>query len=189
MVTKKGGTDIKDPIDPIKPPIKPPKPKPISYGYKVLKRDSGKYVSAVETGAEQKVQYGLYAKTESQAKEFGSMSMLKPIALDAVDTTVEFKHVDPKQRVLVFDSIKNAVAFQKRLSYPTDVWQCEVKDPVPAPYLLKNPSTENTASFWDKFMTGMAHGVYRNLPATMKLFIAPPGTVSVKSVRLIKRVE
>lgn len=186
MVTKKGEAKPVEPIEPIKPGK--PKGKPMLYGYKVLKRADGVYVSAIETRLEQKVAYGAYAKSVEQVKAFAAIDVVKPIDFEVIDTKIEYKSMDPKQRVLVFGSIKNATAFQKLLSYSTDVWLCEVKDPIPMQYLLQNPSAQNASSFWDKAMTGMAHGVYRNLPPSMKLFVAPPGTISVKSIRLIKRV-
>jgi len=171
MVTKKGGGGPGDPGG-----DKPGKPtKAMLHGYKVFHVSEGKYKSAIETRKELTVEYGISA--DAAANTGGS-----------VDTKIEFKPKDPKHRLLVFDSIKNGSAFQKTLSYETELWLCEVKDPVPMTYLLALPNSVECTTFWDKVMTGTAHCLYKRLPKPIKLFLAPPGTISVKTIRLIERV-
>lgn len=149
--------------------------KAILYGYKVFRVSEGKYKSAIETRKELVVEYGV---TASEASKTGS----------SVDVKTEYKPQDNKHRLLVFDSIKNSRAFQKTLSYETELWLCEVKDPVPMQYLLALPNATECTSFWDKVMTGTAHGLYKRLPKPIKLFLAPPGTISVKTIRLIRPI-
>ena len=208
MVTKKGG-DLGGGIDrPIKPPIgdigdlipiRPkPKPKAKKFGYKVLRVEGDSYVSAIESKQEMKMDYGVCLSTAAKiatvtAKEAGfddaEIAMaVKSRGAELVDTTVEYATPDGVQKLLVFDSIKNAKAFQRLLKGETELWLCEVTDPRMQKHLLLFPTPENSTTFWDAMTSMVGYEVYKVLPRSMKLFLAPPGTISVKTIRLIERV-
>ena len=206
MVTKKSGSIGKDPIK-VKPPVdlgdiipvKPkPKLKPKMFGYKVLRVENGLYVSAVESKKEMKMDYGISMSTAKEmitiaAKEAGFedsdiVMAVKSLETELVDTTVEYATPDGVRRLLVFDSIKNAKAFQKLIKGETEIWLCEVTDPKQQKHLLLFPTPENAATFWEAMTLMVGYEVYKVLPRSMRLFIAPPGTLAVSSLKLISKI-
>ena len=208
MVTKKGGNPGGGIGGPIKPPIgdigdlipiRPkPRPKAKKFGYKVLRVEEGKYVSAIESKAEMKMDYGVSlegAKVEvmSTARKAGfddvEIAMaIKSSEAELIDTSVEYATPDGVQRLLVFDSIKNAKAFQRLLKGKTELWLCEVTDPRKQKHLLLFPTPENSATFWDAVTSTVEYEIYKVIPRSMKLFIAPPGTIAVSSLKLISKI-
>lgn len=208
MVTKKGG-DLGGVIgDPIKPPIgdigdlipiRPkPKPKAKQFGYKVLRVEGDSYVSAIESKQEMKMDYGVCLSTAAKvatatAKEAGfedtEIAMtVKAREAELVDTTVEYATPDGVQKLLVFDSIKNAKAFQKLLKGETEIWLCEVTDPRAQKHLLMFPTPEDSVTFWDAVTSMVGYEIYKVLPRSMRLFLAPPGTLAVSSLKLISKI-
>jgi hypothetical protein len=207
MVTKKGG-NIGGDLGGIKPPgdlggIIPirPKPKPWKakmFGYKVLRVENGLYVSAIESKKEMQMDYGISMSTAKEmatiaAKEAGfedkEISMaIKTLETELVDTTIEYATPDGVQRLLVFDSIKNAKAFQRLIKGETEIWLCEVTDPKHQKHLLLFPTPENSVSFWEAMTSIIEYGIYNVLPRSTKLFFAPPGTLAVSSLKLISKI-
>jgi len=199
MVTKKGEGKIdlggeKQPVkieDLIE--IKPkPKGKSMSYGYKVFKVNQGRYVSAIESKKTLMVDYGVSVATAKEqiakspnGKKYDEADVL--IVLQAtdpsnlIDTTTEFKGTG-NAKLLVFDSIKNAKAFQKTLAYETEIWKCEVTQPEGQDYLLLYPTKANVDDFWVKRSKG------EKFAPGSKIFVAPTGTLAVKTLRLISKV-
>ena len=208
MVTKKGGNiggdigGIKLPgnlggIIPIKP--KPPKPHPKQFAYKVFRVEEGQYVSAITSRKELKMNYGTSltavkdavvtaAREAGFAEEEIAMSV-KASEVSLVDTAIEYVTPDGVQRLLVFDSIKNAKAFQKLVKGETEIWLCEVTDPKQQKHLLLFPTPENSATFWEAMTSIIEYGIYNVLPRSTKLFFAPPGTLAVSSLKLISKIE
>jgi hypothetical protein len=200
MVTKKGEGKI-DPVGEKKPikiddliEIKPkPKGKSMFYGYKVLRVEEGRYASAIESKKDLKVDYGISVATAKEqivkspnGKKYDEADVLKvlqvtdPSAL--IDTTKEFKATG-NTKLLAFDSIKNAKAFQKTLAYETEVWKCEVTEPNIQYSLLRYPTKSNADVFWGKVNNG------EKLSRNILVFIAPTGTLAVKTLRLISKVR
>jgi len=206
MVTKKGGSIGKDPIK-VKPPVdlgdiipvKPkPRPKPKMFGYKVLRVEDGLYVSAIESKKEMKMTYGI---SKSSAKEMATIAAkeagfededikmaVKTLEAELVDTTIEYATPDGVRRLLVFDSIKNAKAFQRLIKGETEIWLCEVIKPLQQKHLLLFPTPENSDTFWEVMTSIIEYGIYNVLPRSMKLFLAPPGTLAVSSLKLISKI-
>jgi hypothetical protein len=199
MVTKKGDGNIdlggeKKPVkigDLIE--IKPkPKGQGMFYGYKVFKVDHGRYVSAIESKKTLMIDYGVsVAKASDQivksekAKKYTEDEVLMALwasdPADLIDTTTEFKGTG-NAKLLVFDSIKNAKAFQKTLAYETEIWKCEVTQPEEQDYLLLYPTKANVDDFWVKRSKG------EKFAPGSKIFVAPTGTLAVKTLRFISKV-
>lgn len=203
MVSKKG-----DDLGGIKPigdigdliPIRPKqKQHAKQFGYKVLRIEDGVYVSAIESRKEMQMNYGIsldVAKSNvtMAAKEAGFadeeiLTAVKASEKELVDTTVEYSTPDGVQRLLIFDSIKNAKAFKKLLKNEVEIWLCEVTDPKMQKHLLLFPTPEDSVTFWDAMTSMVGFEIYKVIPRSMKLFLAPPGTMSVASLKLISKVE
>jgi hypothetical protein len=63
-------------------------------------------------------------------------------------------------------------------------------DPKPMALVAILPKYESGmfADVWSALMVGVAKGVYRAMPKSIKLMVAPPGTLSVLTVKFIKEV-
>ena len=199
MVTKKG--DGKIDLGGEKKPVKiddlieiktKPNGKSMLYGYKVLKVEAGKYTSAIESKKDLKVEYGISVATAKEqiikspnGKKYDEVEVSKVLQAtdpsNLIDTSTEFKATG-SAKLLVFDSIKNAKAFQKTLAYETEVWKCEVTEPNVQYSLLLYPTKSNVEVFWGKVNKG------EKLNRNTLVFIAPTGTLAVKTLRFISKV-